>query len=107
MKSLNTMKYVTNMTIDIAEYMAAVRTAETYEAAKNVAKHILGYIGCAITFLNTMVCTENNDFTAEFDEVIDEWQGGLYQLLIDKAIETSQPADVVLALCQKRDEYAS
>ena len=107
MKPLNTMKYVASMTEEIASYKAAIKAAETYEAAKGVARQMLGYIDCAITFLNTMICMENNDFTVEFDEVIEGWQVAMYQLLIDKALETKQSHEVIWKLCQKRDECAA
>ena len=105
MKSLNTMKFVTNMTEELASYKAEIKAAETYESAKYGALKMLGYINCSITFLNTMICRENNDFTEAFDEVIEGWQRSLYQCLVDKSIETQQPASVTEALCRKRDEF--
>lgn len=107
MKNLNTMKFVTNMTEEVSRYKTAIEKAETYEAAKGIAHQMAGYINCGVTFLNTMICMDNNDFTAEFDEVIEGWQVAMYQLLIDKAIETKQSHELVWKLLQKRDEYAA
>lgn len=107
MKYLNTMKFVANMTEEITNYKAAIKAAETYEAAKGIARQMAGYIDCAITFLNTMICTENNSFTADFDEVVEGWQRAMYQLLIDKAVEQGEAREVIWALCKKRDEYAA
>lgn len=107
MKPINTMKFVANMTEEIVKYKVAIKAAETYEAAKDTARQMAGYIDCGITFLNTMICKENNDFTAEFDEVIEGWQVAMYQLLIDKAIETKQDSELIWKLLRKRDEYAA
>lgn len=105
MKALNTMKYVSNMIETLTEYKARIEKAETYEAAKRTAHKMFGYIDCMTTFLNTMICTENNDFTAELDEVIDDWTAKTYQAMIDKAAETRQSNDLILQLCGARDNF--
>ena len=105
MKALNTMKFVNNATIELTKYEARLTSSTTYESAKNTARQMLGYIDCLITFTNTMLCLENNDFTGEFCEVIDEWTSHVYQLLTNKAIETKQDHDTVMKLLQKRDEF--
>jgi len=107
MKALNTMKFTTNMTRELAKYMTQIKAAETYDDAKATAYQMIGYINCGVTFMNTMICKENNDFTAEFDEVLTEWMAGVYQSLADKAIETKQNNEVIWKLLQKRDEYAA
>lgn len=105
MKALNTMKYMSNLIETLTEYKARIELAETYEAAKTTAYKMFGYIDCMTTFLNTMICKENNDFTAELDEVIDEWMVKVYQTMIDKANETEQSDDLVWKLCEARDQY--
>ena len=107
MKALNTIQFVVNCTTEIEKYKARIRNAEDFEKARRTANALLGYIDCTITFLNTMVCMENNDFTAEFDEVIEQWQRDMYQALADKAIETKQDNDCIIRLLQKRDEVAA
>ena len=107
MKALHTMRFVNNATVELTKYERRITSSETYEKAKDAARQMLGYIDCLITFNNTMICMENNDFTAEFCEVIDDWTSHVYQLLADKARETEQDHDVVMKLLQKRDEYAS
>ena len=105
MKALNTMMFVSNAVQELTEYKTKIAAAETYEDAKNTARGMMGYIDCLVTFLNTMICKENNDFTAELDDVLNDWMAKMYQAIADKAIETDQPHDVVLKLLQKRDEY--
>ena len=105
MKALNTMKFVANAVSELTRYEASIRAAETYEEAANRARKALGCTDCCITFLNTMICAENNDFTAEFGDVLDGWLHTIYQAMASKAIETKQSDDLICKLLQKRDEY--
>ena len=79
MKALNTMKFVSNAIEELTKYNEAVAAAETFEDAKNVARKMMGYIDGLTTFLNTMICAENNDFTGEFGEVLDGWMHKMYR----------------------------
>lgn len=105
MKSLNTMKFVSNAIETLAEYKIAIADAKTFDEAKNKGRTMAGYIDGLTTFLNTMICQENNDFTGEFGEVLDGWMHKMYQAVIDKAVETDQDKDVIWKLVMKRDEY--
>jgi hypothetical protein len=105
MKALNTMKFVSNAIEELTKYNEAVAAAETFEDAKNVARKMMGYIDGLTTFLNTMICAENNDFTGEFGEVLDGWMHKMYQSLVNKADEAKQGHDVMWKLLEKRDEY--
>ena len=106
MKPLSTMQFLVNMTEDINDLQQEIRTAETYEDAKRYANRMVGYIGCATTFLNTMICPENNCFTEEFDNVLNEWERILYSLLADKAIQTNQSPDTIAELIRAEREMA-
>jgi len=105
MKALNTMKFVSNAIEELTEYKAAIAAAETFEDAKNKARMMMGYLNGLNTFLNTMICMENNDFTGDFGELLDGWTHKMYQTLVNKAEETKQSSDVVWKLLTKRDEY--
>ena len=105
MKALNTMKFVSNAIEELTKYNEAVAAAETFEDAKNVARKMMGYIDGLTTFLNTMICAENNDFTGEFGEVLDGWMHKMYQSLVNKADEAKQGHDVMWKRLEKRDEY--
>lgn len=105
MKNLNTMKFVSNAIEELTEYKAAIAGSKTFDEAKNTGRMMAGYINGLITFLNTMICKENNDFTGEFGEVLDGWMHKMYQAIIDKAVETDQDKDIIWKLLMKRDEY--
>lgn len=105
MKALNTMKFMSNAIESLTEYKTAIATAETFEDAKNVARKMIGYIDCLITFTNTMICMENNEFTWGFSDLLDGWMHKMYQELINKATATSQNHDTVQGLLCKRDKY--
>lgn len=105
MKSLNTMKFMSNAIENLTEYKTAIAAAETFKDAQKQALAMMGYIDCLTTFLNTMICVENNDFTGDFGELLDDWMHKLYQELAIKADETKQPSEVILKLLNKRDEY--
>ena len=106
MKPLNTMQFLVNMTKDINDLQQEIRNAETYEDAKRYANRMIGYIGCATTFLNTMLCTENNGFTEEFDDVLTEWERIIYSLMADKAIQTNQSRETIAELIRVKREMA-
>lgn len=105
MKKLNTIQFIANAAEVITSWKEGIARAETYEDAKKKANYLLGYIDCMVTFENTMICMENNDFTADFGEVLDEWKVSVYQALVDKATETKQDHDIIWKLLQKRDEH--
>lgn len=105
MKSLNTFQFISNAAEALAKNEAEIANAETYEKARNRANHMIGYLNCLITFLNTMICLENNDFTAEYSDVLDDWQARCYQALAKKAIETEQESTVIIRILKLRDEY--
>lgn len=103
MKPLNTMMYISNAAEELGEYKAKIIHAADYTEAKRIGNMALGYVNCMITFLNTMICEENNGLTGELDEVISSWRKSIYQAVIDKADETNQPVEVIMALLRKRD----
>lgn len=105
MKALNTVKFISNATTEFNEWMKAIEEAKDYETAKNKARCTFGYIDCMIVFLNSMIDKENNDFTADLDELIDEWKSNVYQKVADKADEMNEAPEEIMKLLQKRDEY--
>lgn len=105
MKPLNTFKFICNAAEEIANYKNTIRNAEDFDHAKKTANAALGYLNCMITFLNTMIDFENNDFTGDFDEVLNEWYRDIYQAVIDKAVDTKQDHDYIWKLLEKRDQY--
>lgn len=105
MKALNTMKYISNTAKDMTRLLDQIKSAETFEEAKERASRMHGYLSCMTTFLNTMIDIENNDFTGDFGDVLDDWCAEMYQALATKADETKQDGDTIMKLLKKRDEY--
>ena len=104
MKALNTVKFIAEATKNVETWKDMIRYADTYETAKKAASRLIGYLDCLVTFNNTMICKENNDFTAAFDDLLNEWHAEVYGLLADKAIHTGQSADLIAKLFIQRDE---
>lgn len=105
MKALNNIKFVTTMGIRIEQFCDHINHTENWEEAKKIGNMVLGEIDCMITYLNTMIDAENNDFTEELSETLDEWTASLYQSMADKASELGKDAEVVAKYLKKRDEY--
>jgi len=104
MKPINTLAFISEAVEELTDYKMEIRKVTTFEAAKSVAAQMLGFINCLHTFSNAIICEENNKFTSDFDEVLDNWQSTVYQELINKAIETKQSDDIVFKLMKKRNE---
>lgn len=107
MKALNPLKFLTEIATEIEKYKTNIRNAENIERARQNALAMHGYVNCTITFLNTMLDTENNDFTENLSELIDEWQQDIFGLLADKAIELKQDPDWISRLLNRRDEIGA
>ena len=105
MKQLNTFKFITEAAGRMTEYRKSIAETETLDRAKKIGNKAFGYIDCMITFLNTMICFENNEFTGDFDEVLDDWTRSIYQAVIDKAVSTDAPSDEICELCRMRDNH--
>ena len=107
MKALNNIKFISEATTTLNDWLKAIEETETYEDAKNKGRIALGYIDCMMTYLNCMICKENNDFTGDLGELLDSMLASVYQKLANKAIETKQGDDIVMKLLKKRDEFLS
>ena len=105
MKALINLKFIANAAQEIEQYKVCIEKADEYDKAKRIGNMALGYINCMITYLNTMIDKENNEFTGDLDEVIIEWRSSIYQKVIDKADETNQGSAEIFKLCEARDEY--
>lgn len=105
MKSLNTVKYITESTLAINKWLGYIGSAESWDDARKAGNSAIGYIDSMVTFLNCMVCEENNGFTQELDDVIENWLSETYQAMANKAIELGEPDEKVWELLKKRDEH--
>ena len=102
---LNALQFIANASGEIENYKHLIANADTYSRAKEKAAFALGYIECMITFLNTAIHRDNNNFTGELSDVIDNWMASIYQSLANKAIATEQDNDIVLELLKRRDYH--
>jgi hypothetical protein len=105
MKAINTIKFLMNARDEFTGILAGIASAEDFEAAKSKEAMAVGFCNCMIVFGNTMICEENNGFTGDLDEALDEWMAGLYQCMADKAKTTGQPDTVMFQYLNQRDSY--
>ena len=104
MKKINEMQFISNAIEQLAEYKREITNADSYEKAKKTAREALGYLNCLHTFNNTMICKENNEFTADFGDALTQQEASIYQALVTIAAKTGQAGEIILKLCQTRDE---
>lgn len=64
----------------------------------------MGYIEALTVMVNTMVCAENNDITAQIEDLTDELTADLYQALVYVA-DRAGNEEKLCEYCDKRDEY--
>lgn len=105
MKALNNIQFVSDATTNFNQWINAITQAETYDKAVRKGEGALGFIDCMTTYLNCMICWDNNDFTGDLGDLLDNMTASVYQHVADKARETNQPNDVIMKLLEKRDEY--
>lgn len=105
MKTLNNIKFITESAKEIEKFKESIKKSESYADAKKVGNMAIGHINCMITYLNCMVDMENNDFTEQLDEQIDEWSASIYQAMAEKAISSGENAEIVIKCLNKRNEH--
>lgn len=106
MATMNGMKFVSNAVEELVYYKRKIEGSESYEDAENNARFMIGYMGCMTTVLSTMIYEENDEFTEDFDAIIDNWMWKMYQELINKAYETKQPHEKIAKLFKLRDDHS-
>lgn len=104
MKALNSIKFVVKAEAAFNKWLNAIDSASSYEEAKKSANAAFGFVDCMTTYLNCMIAAENNEFTANLDELLTEWEATIYQRMICKAMQTKQPYDVIQSLEEKREQ---
>lgn len=107
MKALNNIKFICEATTTFNSWVDRIDSAVDYEEARRFGSAAIGFADCMTVYLNAMVSTENNDFTAELDETIEAWQYTVYQHMASKAIETRQDNNTVIAMLRMRDAHAA
>lgn len=109
MKKINEMKFITEMIVLIRESIKAITAddCDKWEFALQRAKYTLGQIDSLITFTNCMVATENNEFTADMNEVEDELNADTYQAIAQAAIKFERDNETIAKYFEKRNSYRS
>ena len=107
MKALNNIKFISEATTQFNSWVSMINFAVDYDEARRAGSAAIGFAACMTVYLNAMVDKDNNDFTAELDEMIESWQATVYQCMADKAIEFHQSNDTVLAMLRMRDAHTA
>lgn len=87
MRKINNMDLVVSAAVEIANYKKWINEAETEERAKAAGNAALGFFNGMTVTINAMICTENNDFTGDFGEWLDEQEKAIKQCVKQKCIE--------------------
>lgn len=87
MRKINNMDLVASAAVEIANYKKWINEAETEERAKAAGNAALGFLNGMNITINAMICTENNDFTGDFGEWVDEQERAIKQFVKQKCID--------------------
>ena len=107
MKALNNIKFICDSTTTFNSWINRIDTASDYDEARRFGSAAIGFVDCMAVYLNTMVDKDNNDFTAELDDMLKSWQAAIYQHMASKAIETHRDNNTILAMLRMRDAHAA
>ena len=106
MKDLNIIRYIAEMSTQINGIIKATSECEDIEKARRLANRAAGYVDSLSIMSNTMICFENNWFTAQMGELEDEFMAKIYQALCDVSVKLKDN-ELFLKYAEKRDEYAA
>lgn len=106
MKDMNLFQYVSNASRSFEHYIEAIDKAEDFDKAQGYANKASGFVEAQCVVINTVMCVENNDFTASFGSIINGWMSEIYQQMVTAADKFDKPTEVVFKYCKKRNEYA-
>ena len=95
MKTINNMDLISSASLEIAYYKKKINEATTTERVKAVGNAALGFINGMNVTVNAMVCMENNDFTGDFGEWLDEQE---------HAVRVFVKQRCIILICKKGDD---
>lgn len=107
MKALNNIKFICDATTTFNSWVNRIDTASDYDEARRFGSAAIGFVDCMTVYLNAMVDKDNNDFTAELDDMLESWQAAIYQHMASKAIETHQDSNTIISMLRMRDAHAA
>lgn len=95
MKTINNMDLMSGASLEIANYKRGINEATTTEKVKAVGNAALGFINGMNVTINAMICMENNDFTGDFGEWLDEQEHAVRAFVKQRCITL---------ICEKGDD---
>lgn len=104
MKNLNIMLYIANMTTEINKGVEAIATSENIDEARRFANRVKGLIDSILVMTNTLICTENNEITAQLGELTDNFMVNMLQAMCDVATNTGDD-ESFFKYAKERDTY--
>ena len=102
---MNKLSFVTSARDQFRAWIDRIDASDTYDKAQACGNAAIGFVDCMIVYLNAQISPADNGFTGELDQMLDTWSAEIYQHMINKAVETSQPKDTIIALCKTREAY--
>ena len=105
MNSFNPFKVTAEITKDFTNLIGFVKDSEDIEQMKKRASRAIGFIDGLHSMTNGMISFANNDFTGDFNRLLDEMTADVYQACIDKALELKCD-DLFWEYAKRRDEYS-
>lgn len=104
MNSFNPYKVTAEITKTFSAICGYIKDAESIEEMQKQGSRAVGYIEGLNAMTNGMICFANNDFTGDFNALLEDMMADVYQLCIDKALEFDRH-DLFWKYAEKRDEY--
>ena len=101
---INMMSIVTGMVSEYWKMVDHIDDAEDFQTAKQLGERAYGFLTAISTMTNEMICTENNDFTADMSELEDNMAASLYDMMVSVAIKFGDN-NKAFEYAKRRDEY--
>ena len=87
MKEINIMELIASAGQEVGNYKEWINKAETEERVKAVGNTALGFLNGMNVVINSMICFENNDFTGDFGEWVDEQEKAIRCYVRQRCVE--------------------
>ena len=87
MKEINTMELIVSAGQEVGKYKELINNAETEEKVKAVGNAALGFLNGMNVVINSMISFENNEFTGDFGEWVDEQEKTIRTYVRQRCVE--------------------
>lgn len=102
---MNRLSFLSSARDQFRAWLDRIDASDAYDKAQASGNAAIGFVDCMIVYLNSQIHPADNGFTADLDQMLDIWSAEIYQHMINKAVETGQPKDTIIALCKTREAY--